>query len=145
MLPYVKNWFIWKDLDAGKDGRQEEKEMTENEMVGWHHRLNGHEFEWTLGVGDGQGGLVCCRESDMAERLNWTEHAQYSFWFISVVFSNIWNYTMLLFYILHSNGFTVCYILLHVYEVILLFLPNHTFLFIFCSLDMLFQYYSFLK
>ena len=56
----------------------EEKGMTEDEMAGWHYQLNGHEFEWTLGVGDGQGGLVCCdswghKESDTAERLNWTE------------------------------------------------------------------------
>ena len=58
--PDVKNWLIWKDLDAGKNWRQEEKGMTEDEMVGWHHRLNGHEFEWTLGAGDGQGGLACC-------------------------------------------------------------------------------------
>ena len=58
--PNVKNWLIWKDPDAGKDWRQEEKGTTEAEIVGWHHQLNGHEFEWTSGVGDGQGGLVCC-------------------------------------------------------------------------------------
>ena len=63
---------------AGKDWGQEEKGMTEDEMVGWHHRLNGHGFAWTLGVGDGQGGLVCCsswshKELDMTEWLNWTE------------------------------------------------------------------------
>ena len=74
----MKNWLIWKDPDAGKDWRQEEKGTTENEMVAWHHRLNGHEFGWTPGVGDGQGGLACCgswgcKESDMTERLNWTE------------------------------------------------------------------------
>ena len=57
--PDVENWLIWKDADAGKDWRREEKGVTEDEMVGWHHRLNGHEFEWTLGVGDGQGGLTC--------------------------------------------------------------------------------------
>ena len=67
--------FIGKDPDAGRDWRQEEKEMTGEEMVGWHHRLNGHGFVWTPGVGDGQGGLVCCnsrghRESDVTERLN---------------------------------------------------------------------------
>ena len=56
--PDVKNWFIWKDTDAGKDWRREEKGTTE--IAGWHHRLNGHEFEKTLGLGDGQGGLVCC-------------------------------------------------------------------------------------
>ena len=76
--PDVMSWLIWKDPDAGKDWGQEEKEMTENEMVGWHHWLNGHWFWWTPGVGDGQGGLMCCdswccKESDMTERLNWTE------------------------------------------------------------------------
>ena len=76
--PDVKSWLVWKDPDAGKDWGQEEKGMTEDEMVGWHHRLNGHGFGWTLGVGDGQGGLVCCsswdrKESDTTERLNWTE------------------------------------------------------------------------
>ena len=76
--PDVKNWLIGKDPDAGKDWRQEEKGMTEDEMVGWHHQLNGHAFGWTPGVGDGQGGLVCCgswghKESDMTEWLNWTE------------------------------------------------------------------------
>ena len=59
-----------------RDWGREEKGTTEDEMAGWHHRLNGHEFEWTPGVGDGQGGLACCdswgrRESDMTERLNW--------------------------------------------------------------------------
>ena len=58
--PDTKNWLIWKDPDAGKDWRQEEKGMTEDEMVGWHHWLNGHEFGWIPGVGDGQGSLVCC-------------------------------------------------------------------------------------
>ena len=76
--PDVKNWLIWKDPDAKKDWRQEEKGTTEYEMVGWHHRLNGHEFGWTPGVGDGQGGLaycsLCgCKESDTTEQLNWTE------------------------------------------------------------------------
>ena len=64
--------------DAGTDWGQEEKGTTEDEMTGWHHRLNGHEFGWTLGVGDGQGGLACCnswsrKESDTTERLNWTD------------------------------------------------------------------------
>ena len=74
----VKSWLIWKDPDAGKDWGQEEKWATEDEMVGWHHRLNGHGFGWTLAVGDGQGGLVCCgswgcKESDMTDWLNWTD------------------------------------------------------------------------
>ena len=76
--PDVKNWLTWKDPDAGKDWRREEKGMTEDEMVGWHHWFNGHEFEKTPGVGGSQGGLVCCspwghKESDMTEQLNWTE------------------------------------------------------------------------
>ena len=57
--PDVKNWLIWKDPDAGKDWRQEEKGVTENEMVGWHHPLSGHEFEQTPGNSEGQGILVC--------------------------------------------------------------------------------------
>ena len=74
----AKSWLIGKDLDAGKDWGQEEKGTTEDEMVGWHHQLNGHGFGWTLGVGDAQRGLVCCgswgrKESDMTEWLNWTE------------------------------------------------------------------------
>ena len=59
-LPDAKNWFIWKDPDAGKDWKHEQKGMTEDEMVGWHHQLDGYGFEWTPGVGDGQGGLACC-------------------------------------------------------------------------------------
>ena len=79
--PPVKNWLIGKDPDAGKDWKQEEKGTTEEEMFGWHHRLNGHEFEQPLGVGDGQGCLTCCspwgrKESDTAEWLNWTEHTE---------------------------------------------------------------------
>ena len=76
--PHVKSWLTGKDPDAGRDWGQEEKGTTEDEMAGWHHQLNGREFEWTLGVGDGQGGLACCdswghKESDTTERLNWTE------------------------------------------------------------------------
>ena len=76
--PHVKSWLIGKDPDAGKDWMWVEKGMTEDEMVGCHHQLNGHEFEWTPGVGDGQGSLVCGspwrrKESDTTEWLNWTE------------------------------------------------------------------------
>ena len=71
--PDVKSWLIWKDLDAGKDWRQEEKGMTEDEMVGWHHWLDGHGFGWTPGVGDGQGGLACCGSRGRKEWLNRTE------------------------------------------------------------------------
>ena len=76
--PDAKSWLIWKVTDAGRDWGQEEKGTTEDEMAGWHHWLDGRESEWTLGVGDGQGGLACCgswgrKESDTTERLNWTE------------------------------------------------------------------------
>ena len=72
--PDAKSWLIWKDPDAGKDWRQE-KGTRKDAMVGWHHWLNGHEFEYTLGVGNGQGRLACCnpwgrKESDTTERLN---------------------------------------------------------------------------
>ena len=76
--PHVKSWLIEKDSDAGRVWGHDEKGMTEDEMAGWHHRLNGHESEWTPGVGDGRGGLACCnswgrKELDTTERLNWTE------------------------------------------------------------------------
>ena len=76
--PHAKSWLIGKDADAGRDWGQEEKRTAEDEMAGWHHWLNGREFEWTPVVGDGQGGLACCdswgrKESDTTERLNWTD------------------------------------------------------------------------
>ena len=76
--PHAKTWLIGKDSDAGRDWGQEEKGTTEDKMAGWQHWLNAHEFGWTPGVGDGQGGLVCCdswgrKELDMTKRLNWTE------------------------------------------------------------------------
>ena len=58
--PHAKSWLIGKDPDAGRDWGQEEKGMTEDEMVGWHHHLNGHEFDQAPGVGDGQRSLACC-------------------------------------------------------------------------------------
>ena len=74
----LEKWLIWKDPDGGKDWGWEEKGTTEDWMVGWHHWLYGHVFEFTLGVGDRQGGLACCspwgcKESDISEWLNWTE------------------------------------------------------------------------
>ena len=74
----MQSWLIGKDSDAARDWGQEEKGMTEDEMAGWHYWLDGCECEWTLGVGDGQGGLACCnsrcrKESDMTEWLNWTD------------------------------------------------------------------------
>ena len=81
--PDVKNWLIGKVPDGGKDWRQEEKGMTEYEMVGWPHRLNGHEFEQALGVGDGQGSLACWSPWGHKElglsywtELNWTEYSE---------------------------------------------------------------------
>ena len=76
--PHAKSWLIGKDSDAGRDLGQEEKGMTEDEMAGWYHRLDGCEFEWTLGVGDGQGDLEYCdswvrKELDTTGQLNWTE------------------------------------------------------------------------
>ena len=77
--PHAKSWVIGKDSDSGREWGQEEKgRTTEDEMAGWHHWLDGRESEWTLGVGDGQGGLACCdswgrNESDTTEWLNWTE------------------------------------------------------------------------
>ena len=70
--PHAKSWLIGKDPDDGRDWGQEEKGATEDEMAGWHHQLDGHEFEWPPGVGDGQGGLACCdswgrKESDTNE------------------------------------------------------------------------------
>ena len=76
--PDGKSWLFWKDPEAGKDWGQEEKGMTEDEMVGWHHWLDGHGFGWTLGVGDVQGGLACCgswgcKKLDTTEWLNWAK------------------------------------------------------------------------
>ena len=91
--PAVKNWVTGKDPDAGKDWGQEEDGTTEDEMVGWHHQLNGHGFGWTSGAGDGQGGLACCwgrkkshtKGSD-TKWLNWTE-LNWNCWNIESSFS----------------------------------------------------------
>ena len=77
-LPHAKSWLIWKDPDAGKDWRQEKNGRTEDEMVGWHHWLNGHRFEQALGVSDGQGSPACCspwgrKKLDKTTQLNWTD------------------------------------------------------------------------
>ena len=85
---HAKSWLMGKDSDAGRDRGQEEKGTTEDEMAGWHHQLDGHEFEWTPGEGDGQGGLACWdsrgpKESDTTERLNWTE--------VALVMSDSWD------------------------------------------------------
>ena len=85
--PDVKNWLIGKDADAGKDWRQEEKVTTEDELVEWHHWLDGHEFELAPGVGDGQGSLAGCslqghKESDRTEWLNWI----YTYIYIYIIY-----------------------------------------------------------
>ena len=71
--PHAKSWLIRKDSDAGRDWGQEEKGMTEDEMAGWHHRLDEREFEWTLGVGDGHGDLECCNSWGQTQPSDWTE------------------------------------------------------------------------
>ena len=91
--PDAKIWLIWKDPDAGKDWRQEKKGTTEDGMVGWHHSLDGHEFEQALGVGDGQGSLACCspwswKEFDPTEQLNLIELCSYSV--ASVLSDSLW-------------------------------------------------------
>ena len=88
--PDVKNWLIGKDPDVGKDRGWEEKGMTEDEMVRWHHQLDGHEFGWTPGVGDGQGGLACCSPwgrrvgHDWVTELNWWIKISFKNWLIDV-------------------------------------------------------------
>ena len=83
--PDAKNWLIWKDPDTGKDGRQEEKGITEDEMVGWHHRLNGHEFEQALWVGDGQGSLACCSPWCYRVRHDWATELTEYYWKFKLV------------------------------------------------------------
>ena len=82
--PDVKSWLIWKGPDAGKVWRREEKGMTEDEMVGLHHQLDGHKFKWAPGFVDGQGSLACCspwghKELDTTEQLNWTDWYRVSY------------------------------------------------------------------
>ena len=84
--PDVKSWFISKDPDAGKDWRQEEKGMTEDEMVGWHQRLNGHEFEQFLGDGEGQGSLACF-STGVAKSWTWLSNWKT----MTVISKNMWS------------------------------------------------------
>ena len=110
--PHVKSWLIGKDSDAGRDWGQEEKGMAEDEMAGWHHRLDGREFEWTQGVGDGQGGLTCCdswgwKELDMIKQLNWTEWIE-----VFPVFFPRWRLKwFVLLYVFWLACVCVCYII----------------------------------
>ena len=100
--PHVKSWLTRKDFHAGRDWRQEEKGMTEDEMAGWHHWLDGRESEWTPGVGDGQGGLACCdsgdhKESATTEQLNWCSCERN--WLYHHVPHFLWNWLVLCFVI----------------------------------------------
>ena len=103
--PDVNNWLIWKVPDAGQDWIQEEKGTTEDEILGWHHQLNGHEFEQTPGVCVGQGSLLCCnpwgcKESDMTERRNWT------FVFLCIcIFMGKVSKKLINLYVTHTNVF----------------------------------------
>ena len=99
--PDAKSWLNGKDPDAGKDWGWEEKGMTEDERVGWHHQLNRHGFGWTPGDGDGQGGLACCgswgrKELDMTEWLNWSKSKTNIIWYYSYVESNFFKVLRLL-------------------------------------------------
>ena len=93
-LPHAKSWLIRKDSDAGKDWGQEEKGTTEDEMAGWHHWLDGRESEWTLGVGDGQGGLACCDSWGRRVGHDW-------------VTDLIWSDTFLAYNIHSSNNYSL--------------------------------------
>ena len=105
--PHVKSWLIGKDSDAGRDWGQEEKGMTEDEMAEWHPRLDGHEFEWTPGVSDGQGGLACCDSwgcrvgHDWATELNWFVFVFcfYIFLFLPLVAAFMWKAAFMLSFI----------------------------------------------
>ena len=105
--PDVKNWHIGRDPNAGKDWRWEEKGTTEDEMAGWHHRLDGHEFEQALGVGDGQGSLVCCSPWVAKSRIwlsNWTELN----WFLEREVNNMITHTQK-FQLKVGLSFGLCY------------------------------------
>ena len=131
-LPDVKNWLIGKDTVAGKDWRQAEKVMTESEMVGWHHRLNGHEFEYAPGVGDGQGSLVCCSPWGHKElyRTEWMNRLLISFLqdlpslkeFTQLLW-DLGNTYLFFFYVLSDRVFSL-FIMYFVTENIELFSPK---------------------
>ena len=97
--PDVKIWLIRKDSNSGKDWRQEEKGTTEDEMVGWHHWLDGQEFEQTPGVADGQGSLVCCSPWDCRIRHDWATEQQINA-YVCVYMSHIHTYMHIYVYIL---------------------------------------------
>ena len=103
---HAKSWLIGKDSDAGRDWEQEEKGTTEDEMAGWHHPLCGCEFEWTLGDGDGQGGLACCsswghKELVMTEQL----HSTPLNWFCNCCLSTVYLWFLIFWYLFFSHLF----------------------------------------
>ena len=127
--PHAKCWLIGKDSDAGRDWGQEEKGMTEDEMAGWYHWLDGHESEWTPGVGDGQGGLACrdswgYKESDTTERLIWSDH-----FVLRVAFSYKTHFPFIYIYIYKISVFTKLIIKSHVGSamLIMVFLKDTSF------------------
>ena len=124
--PHVKSWLIGKDSDAGRNWGQEKKGMTEDEMAGWHHRLNADESEWTLGVGDGQAGLACCMGSqrvghDWVTELNWLAKRSVdkavcmSLHIISPCFSSGWP----------SHNFSSVQLSIHVWLFVTAWAPAH--------------------
>ena len=120
--PHVKSWLIGKNSDAGRDWGQEEKGITEDEMAGWHHWLNGRESEWTPGVGDGQGGLACCdswgrKESDTTEWLIWSDE----YWKLEVFQG--WARNSVTFCVLRNKQSPIS-VYLHIW--IILFFPVQT-------------------
>ena len=106
--PHVKSWLIGKDSVAGRGWGQKEKGMTEDEMAGWHHWLDGHEFEWPQGDGDEQQGLACCdswvcKESNMTERLNWEwlgSSVEHLFMYLSAIWDNIYSFLFFIFWLI---------------------------------------------
>ena len=116
--PHAKSWLIGKDSGAGRDWGQEEKGTTEDEIAGWHHWLDGHEFEWTPGVGNAQGGLACCnswgrKESDTTEWLNWTELRKKWYPIVILICISLWimswalfNVPIFILYILSEEMYT---------------------------------------
>ena len=124
---HVKSWLIGKDPDAGRDWGKEEKGTTEDEMAGWHHWLDAHEFGWAPGVGDGQGGLACCdswgcKESDMTEQLNWTELTS-----LSMIISR--------FISVATNGIIPLFIMAEQYSVVCVCIQTTSSLFIHVLMD----------
>ena len=106
--PHEKSWLIGKHSDAGRDWGQEEKGTTEDEMAGWHHGLDGREFEWTPGDGDEQGGLACCsswgrKELDMTEPLKWTE---LNWWLTSALPVSCFNLPLSIFFLIYDHFLT---------------------------------------